>query len=373
MWIDQTARNMRRIAVALVALSSLGASGCGGSSDDEDADEVAVEAPKVLEPNAAGKACSGDMDCGAGTCKTEFSQSGGAQPAPGGYCTLRCNLDADCGEGGVCFVSSTGGFGFGTNSSASAKECMARCDSSSQCREGYRCLDTYGQGMESNSPTPAANATGACQVAPETDMLPAGVVGSMCAADGDCAPGTCMTQTQGSEFPGGYCTGRCLDDSDCGEGGDCQSSFGGATGTCYLKCAADSDCRDGYRCRANAFSQSDIRRCVPGADPLPDGTVGSSCTGDGDCGGNPMSCFTMNGDRVLPEGYCSQACVEAIDCGAGGVCAGGYCYKTCSAEGDCRQGYECQSFGGGGMMGGAGQMVCALPRMSAMDDVDAGM
>jgi len=88
-----------------------------------------------------------------------------------------------------------------------------------------------------------------------------------------------------------------------------------------------------------------------------------------------MSCFTMNGNRVLPEGYCTQACVEQIDCGAGGVCRGGYCYKGCTAAADCRTGYECQAPTGGGMMmmDGNAEMVCALPRMTAMDDVDAGM
>lgn len=391
MWIHTASLNLRRISTVIAALSYLGISACGGSEEEQSGGPV-MEKPKVLTANTAGKACAEDKDCGTGSCKKTLTTGGSllggttSQPAPGGYCSFSCKLSADCGAGGVCIgANSTGGFGFGNAggmTSAAMGQCLARCDSSSQCREGYRCLDGNGRAMESGNAEAAANATGACQVAPETDSLAAGVVGSECAANEDCGGGQCMTNSETGTFPGGYCTGRCLANGDCGAGAECSAGFLGGAGTCYQNCQADADCgREGYRCRPNAFAQNGAKRCLPGAAPIADNTVGKACTGDADCGGAAMSCILMNGDRALPGGYCSGSCVENIDCGAGAVCIGGfggaamgYCYKTCSAAGDCRTGYECQDLGFGGagmgMMGAAATpTVCGLPMN---DGADAG-
>lgn len=391
MWIHHGCWNVRRIASAFVALSYLGMSACGGSSDeDQGGDAVAEEGPKVFTADKAGQACSANADCGNGYCAKQFESNsflgGGSQPAPGGYCTFDCKLDADCGQDGLCIGATSGGsFGFGNvggRTQSAAGKCMLRCDSSSQCREGYRCLSGYGQAIESGGAMAAANASGACQVAPETDMLEPGVVGTMCAADGDCGGGQCMTETQGTTFPGGYCTGRCLANGDCGAGAECVAGLAGAAGTCYSVCEADADCgREGYRCRPNGLAQQGgSKLCYPGAEPLADGIVGSACTADADCGGQAMSCYMMNGDRPLPGGYCTLACVEDIDCGVGGVCVGfgggtGYCYKTCGAATDCREGYSCEMIGFGGMAMnmGASQTVCTLPEDMGTSDQDAGV
>jgi hypothetical protein len=74
----------------------------------------------------------------------------------------------------------------------------------------------------------------------------------------------------------------------------------------------------------------------------------------------------FGGELVAPGGYCSQVCVEDIDCGAGGVCVGagfggGNCFKRCTGAGDCRAGYLCEERGGGGGgMPDAGAMEPAL-------------
>lgn len=389
MWIHTASLNLRRIASAIAALSYLGMSACG-SSDDTQSEAVAMEPPKVLTANTAGKACADDGDCGTGTCKKQLPSGLGGflgtstQPAPGGYCSFNCKLNADCGAGGVCIgANATGGFGFGNtggaNQSASG-QCFQRCDSSSQCRDGYRCLDsTSGRAMESGNAEPAANASGSCQVAPETDKLEPGVVGNACTSEADCAGGWCMANSQLTQFPGGYCTGDCLANSDCGEGAECSQGFGGP-GTCYRTCESDSDCgREGYRCRANAFSPGSSRRCVPGMAPLADGIVGSACSADADCGGAAMSCITMNGDRVLPGGYCSGGCVEDLDCGAGAFCVGsvgavggagtGFCYQACESVADCREGYVCEPVGFAAM-GANGRTGCTLP--APVEDADAG-
>jgi hypothetical protein len=50
-------------------------------------------------------------------------------PAPGGYCSLECALDADCGAGAQCIANSfLGGM------------CLANCESEEDCRGGYRCV-----------------------------------------------------------------------------------------------------------------------------------------------------------------------------------------------------------------------------------------
>ena len=383
MWIHKASRNVRRISGAIVALSCLGMSACGSSDDDQSGDAVA-EAPKVLAANTAGKACVEDKDCGGASCKKSLTLAGGllgptTEPAPGGYCSLSCNLNADCGTGGVCIgANATGGLGFGNaggaNQSASG-QCLKRCDSSSQCRDEYRCLDSSsGRAMESGNAQAAANATGSCQVAPETNTVAPGVVGIACTAEADCSGGWCMANSALTQFPGGYCTGNCLADSDCGEGAECAAGFGGP-GTCYRTCEADAECdREGYRCRPNALDPNAAKRCLPGSEPLPDGVVGSACATDEECGGAAMSCITMNGNRVLPGGYCSGGCVEDVDCGANNHCVGiagtGFCYLACATADDCREGYVCESVGFGGM-GGAGPTACTLP-MAAANDADAG-
>jgi hypothetical protein len=387
MWIHTASLNLRRISYAVVALSCLGMSACG-SSDDKDSGGGAVEKEPAtsLTDNTAGKACESEQDCGTGTCKQELTTAGflgpSSEPAPGGYCSFSCNVSADCGKGGVCIgANASAGLGFGNTSgptSGASGQCLARCDSGSQCREGYRCLDSNGRALESGNAEAAANASGACQVAAETDTVAAGAVGNACTADEECSGGFCMASSQLTTFPGGYCSGRCLADADCGgEGAECSEGFGGA-GTCYKTCEADADCgREGYRCRTNAFGQGGAKRCLPGADPLPDGQVGKECAADADCSGAAMSCILMNGDRALPGGYCSGSCVENVDCGATGVCIGGfggaatgYCYQACSAVGDCREGYACTTAGfGGGMMS---PTVCTLPMQDPAADADAG-
>jgi hypothetical protein len=214
-----------------------------------------------------------------------------------------------------------------------------------------------------------------CQPEPETDKLGDGVVGAMCAADGDCGDGRCLRMSNASNYPGGYCTGRCLEDADCGKNGSCTPGLAGGAGTCYLRCAGDSDCkRDGYRCRATATA---TMQCVPGAAPLPDNVSGRACTADADCGNAAMSCGTRLGRYAAPGGYCSQRCVDATDCGAGGVCVGGRggttaagtCYKGCADGSECREGYTC---GPAGRTGSAAmQNICSVTPPPETDD--AGM
>lgn len=99
-------------------------------------------APDPLPNGVVGDACADDADCGgaAGSCATNLPASGSFGQrvmAPGGYCSLSCSQQSDCGRGGLC-IGGVGGFGAGT--------CFAACAIDDDCRDGYLC-EPRGAGM----------------------------------------------------------------------------------------------------------------------------------------------------------------------------------------------------------------------------------
>jgi hypothetical protein len=96
-----------------------------------------------------------------------------------------------------------------------------------------------------------------------------------------------------------------------------------------------------------------------------------------------MSCakqlMTLYGSQTFADGYCTQGCVEDLDCGSGGSCVGAVsalrarlsvgCYKNCTADGDCRKGYRCGAVSTG--MNGTEQRNVCVPLMPETD-ADAG-
>jgi hypothetical protein len=92
-------------------------------------------APDPLPDNTTGDACASDADCGGatGSCALELPAAGGGNaPAAGGYCTLACQLDADCGAGGLCVTTLGGG------------RCFKPCATIDECRDGYECGERGG-------------------------------------------------------------------------------------------------------------------------------------------------------------------------------------------------------------------------------------
>ncbi len=79
----------------------------GGGGDDE---------PTVGEP------CASDEEC----AEAEYC----LRQVPGGYCTLECVEDAECGEGNAC-----ADFGF------APPLCVRGCESADECAEGQDCCD----------------------------------------------------------------------------------------------------------------------------------------------------------------------------------------------------------------------------------------
>jgi hypothetical protein len=176
-----------------------------------------------------------------------------------------------------------------------------------------------------------------------------GISGKECTSNADCDGARCATQVVGGAFqqvtaPGGYCTGACMTNADCGEGGACGTIAGLFTGDCFASCTSDSDCRDGYLCVLGGtiagVTIPSTCRPKPATDQLDDDVVGKACTAATDCPGG--SCLMMRGGfmgqggTALPGGYCSGACLEDAECGAGGVCAPGL------LQGMAGDGYRCR-------------------------------
>jgi hypothetical protein len=107
--------------------------------------QACFPAPDPLPDNTAGSACTSDADCGGNknSCMNElpFDTFSSFQniAAPGGYCTLPCSLDAECGAGAQCISHGVQG-----------GMCLATCADKSDCRAGYDCI-AHGRDLDPNA------------------------------------------------------------------------------------------------------------------------------------------------------------------------------------------------------------------------------
>ena len=109
--------------------------GCWTLGDGERLVQGCYPKAKALPDRTAGKACTGDSECGgtAGSCVSMLPfdlVSNDTIKAPGNYCSQRCALDAECGAGGQCI-------NYGTHGGI----CLATCSATAPCRAGYACVD----------------------------------------------------------------------------------------------------------------------------------------------------------------------------------------------------------------------------------------
>ncbi len=111
------------------------------------------EQGNVRNPDGAddGATCTSQINCKGGTCIREGGADGGEVSFPGGYCTTRdCEKDDEC-NGGICVAR------------ARSTTCLAGCTATSDCRDGYACVDAP-EGkvcdtiFEQVAPDPAASA-----------------------------------------------------------------------------------------------------------------------------------------------------------------------------------------------------------------------
>jgi hypothetical protein len=199
--------------------------------------------PKLAD-GIVGTACSGDSDCGSGTCMQTIPIVNTAYP--GGYCTGSCYSDDQCGANAVCAPGILGRAG----------SCYLRCDAAAGCpREGYRCK--------------VVSDVGRCIAAPQP--LADHIAGSACTSDQDCGGGamSCAAMLGANPAPDGYCTEACAIDEDCGAGGACINGISIVTipsGRCVGACSSASDCREGYLCSPFGGPTGGPGACTPAAD-----------------------------------------------------------------------------------------------------------
>jgi hypothetical protein len=289
-----------------------------------------------LADDVAGTLCTSDADCPGGLCGPGPQLPGAA--ASEGFCTRACTTKSDCGESGLCISN---GHGEG--------RCLGVCGSQGDCRAGFRCSGAV--------QLPALGSPGACLPMRPADMLADGVAGRTCSDDTDCPGGQCASRNLlGTAYPDNYCTARCYEDGACGAGGVCLVPLGSIEpGYCLLACATHEDCkREGYRCWTINDGTRLLHACYPGADPLPDHSVGLPCDDQSACGAKQAQCakempygsFSIPEIAPAPGGYCTQPCSLDEECGAGAQCVnvntrGGLCFASCSEAAPCRDGYTC--------------------------------
>jgi hypothetical protein len=118
--------------------------GCWEISDGTRVLHACYPRKPPLPDRRAGQPCSVDADCGArdATCAKQLPYDGLATnekvDVSGGYCTQRCALDRECGEGAQCI-----------NYGTSGGLCLATCTSNATCRAGYVCFQHFRNGDES--------------------------------------------------------------------------------------------------------------------------------------------------------------------------------------------------------------------------------
>jgi len=161
----------QRSTLVLLALGMCIVMGCGDGSHDagESGEPAAVNASaKMLTGAKAGSLCQTNKECGNGSCEHVLPGVIGASetPAPDGFCSFRCRLNADCGEGGMCVGAGSHGFSFGSADETGL--CLAICDADRPCREGYSCLDAFRAPLEDGMSV-AGSTLGTCQPTPSDE------------------------------------------------------------------------------------------------------------------------------------------------------------------------------------------------------------
>jgi hypothetical protein len=225
-------------------------------------DETSCQASALCAPGAGpvGSACLDNPDCAANHADPVCLQAfiGYAN----GYCSEFCDLAADdCPSGSICAQIGISADGV----------CLASCQSPSDCRPGYACLDEGfatsvcdkepelvcddGADNDADGLVDCEDASG-CASSPSCIPGP-GAVGSPCQLHNQCGANAggpyCIDQFHHS-WPGGYCSEFCdLAADDCPSGNACSSwiAFASGHGLCFRTCAGTPDCPLGYSCQSD--------------------------------------------------------------------------------------------------------------------------
>lgn len=132
---------MRQFLI-LVSIAS-GLMACAeGAEDSAASGQQVLKQETTVAPliEKTGAECKVDADCkGTGTrCITTSTISG--LTYPGGFCTVGCTADAECGEGGACPLANVDAAVFPSPEIKKAVTvCLPKCEADADCREGYVC------------------------------------------------------------------------------------------------------------------------------------------------------------------------------------------------------------------------------------------
>lgn len=132
---------MRQFLILVSIASGLMACADGAESGAEQ-EQKALKQEATVTPliEKTGAPCAADADCkGTGTRCITTSQISGLT-YPGGFCTVGCKTDAECGEGGACPLASIDASVFPSPEIQKAVTvCLPKCEADTDCREGYVC------------------------------------------------------------------------------------------------------------------------------------------------------------------------------------------------------------------------------------------
>ena len=245
-----------------------------------------------------GSPCATDAECESGHCAPKEALRLGT--AAERICVSPCCSDADCGSADVCWTAGTGarlcvpaemvdrqrGPGSAGDGCADGSQCqsglcftdpgvcLANCSAESHCASGQTCT------LWGPFDTPAVSSQ--YQIIC-VEPAGSGGIGSGCWYDSDCRSETCIGETA---LTPGLCSGACSTTADCGS--DMYCTF----------LAAGDPAR---------FVQMCWPRIPFGGHP--DGTTGSSCSGNDDCR-----------DDACVRSTCADTCCSDSQCPAGTRC-----------------------------------------------------
>jgi hypothetical protein len=133
------------------------------------ATKLCVPGVGPLPDQKAGSPCTSDADCGgaAYSCTMQLTSGDVQRTAPGGYCSLYCVDDADCGAGGSC----VGGPGSGATASGI---CYKLCSAATDCRDGYTCGSLSSAADADAGAQAQSSARPVCYLTPTTTNTDAG-------------------------------------------------------------------------------------------------------------------------------------------------------------------------------------------------------
>lgn len=272
-----------------------------------------LETGDCIAPRVNGDSCLLDNQCLSGICASSAAvKLDDVVDVPAQVCTAACCTDADCGDGELCWPSSTG-----------AKVCLPAsllnrtrgsvpvggdCQESSECESGL-CYANVGICL--GNCNRSSDCPGSCGLVP---------INRRGQAEGSLEEGfwarVCLTAGNGGELGA-----SCYDDNECASAW-CAGESLFSPGECQSLCGATADCTEGgYHCGYESGTGDDIApdgrvtartdyfaACLP-SNHRGAGLTGDACTADEDCR-----------DLACESGVCADVCCHNRDCPDGTLC-----------------------------------------------------